>query len=488
VHFVVVSSQHRRRARKAGLATMCALTSCLAPAAASAVSAPASGAHVGSLIGHVTGPTSSTATTTVPVAGVTVTATGPTGVVYTTSTTADGDYDLEQLPAAADYSVTFRAGSQPSQTQTGIAVTAGSVTTAGAELNEPVATVTGVVTGVGRPLDGMPVGLNAPGSTSCASGGICGPTTTSAADGTYVLHIAPGSYELAVQDGSQLIDEAAVDAEAAQVTPIDIHLPAASVPLGTLARHARRDLRWLNAERARAGLPAGVVLNPRWSQECAAHDAYEQANGVLTHTENPQAPGASPGGSWAGLTSVLAQSRWTQEADPWQSAPIHLLQLFSPSLSVIGIDDGGGLQCATTYPGLLRAPVLTDTVFTYPADGTRGVPPSEKAREAPFVPGQFVGIPAGRTTGRDLFVYLNLAGQIGQAQVKVLRATLSVNQRPLAIKWVDNSTRTVGQYLTGAILIPVSPLHVRTTYRASVTVQDRSSTLTHTWSFTTGAR
>jgi hypothetical protein len=52
---------------------------------------------------------------------------------------------------------------------------------------------------------------------------------------------------------------------------------------------------------------------------------------------------------------------------------------------------------------------------------------------------------------------------------------------------VDNSTRTVGRYLTGAILIPVRPLRAHSTYKATVVVQDRSGALAHGWSFTTGA-
>jgi hypothetical protein len=132
--------------------------------------------------------------------------------------------------------------------------------------------------------------------------------------------------------------------------------------------------------------------------------------------------------------------------------------------------------------------VSAETVTTYPADGARGVPPREVAREAPFVPGQFVGLPAGRATGRELFVYLNASGQIGQAQVKVVRASLSQGRHTVDVRWVDNTTRTVGRYLTGAILIPVKPLRGRARYQATVAVQDRAGTLTHSWSFTTARR
>ena len=127
----------------------------------------------------------------------------------------------------------------------------------------------------------------------------------------------------------------------------------------------------------------------------------------------------------------------------------------------------------------------TDTTFTYPGNGVRGVPPSEAAQELPFVPGQFVGIPEGRTTGRELFVYLNRAGQPGQAQVKILSASLRGPRGAVAIRTVDNTTPTIGPYLTGGILIPVKPLAPRTTYTARVAIADGSATIRHTWRFTT---
>ena len=96
---------------------------------------------------------------------------------------------------------------------------------------------------------------------------------------------------------------------------------------------------------------------------------------------------------------------------------------------MIGIDDTAGLDCATTWPGMLRATVATDTILTYPGNGVRGVPPSENAQESPFVPGQFVGIPEGTTAGRELFVYLEKADEVGPASVKILDATLHYGRR-----------------------------------------------------------
>jgi hypothetical protein len=257
------------------------------------------------------------------------------------------------------------------------------------------------------------------------------------------------------------------------------------VPDATVARHAWRDLGWLRAERARDGVPPRIVLNPRWSQECAAHDGYEAAGGVLQSSEDPTAPGASVGGAWAGLNSDLAESRWTRGQTPWEQAPIHLLALLAPSLSVTGIDDSGTLQCAVTFPGMLRHWSRPDAVTTVPAPGATGVPPSELARESPFTPVQFAGLPASRRTGRELFVYLNRTGALGQSPVRITHASLRAPRGRTAVRWVDSATRVVGPYLAGGILIPPRPLRPHTTYRASVTVQDGAATLTRVWRFTT---
>lgn len=356
---------------------------------------------------------------------------------------------------------------------------------------QPGAPGTGSITGVvsqpgGAPLYGTTVGVITAGTT-CPPDYICGPQAVSGPNGRYSLvDVFPGSYELQAFDAGRALDEGTVTVTAGATSTVNVQLPPASVPAGTKAHNAAGDLRYLNALRASVGLPAGIVLNPRWSAECAAHDTYDHDNHILEHPENPKLRGASTGGAWAGLNSILAEYVWTRgNRTPWWTAPIHLIQLFSPSLSVIGIDNTDGFQCATTWPGMLRTPVTRDTIFTYPGNGSRNVPPSENADESPFVPGQFVGIPLGRTAGRELFVYLNQAGATGQAYVRILHATLRRGRRPVAVRWVDNSTKTLGEYLSGGILLPLKPLRGRTRYTTTVTVKDGTGSLTDTWSFTT---
>ena len=443
-------------------------------------------AQAGTLIGRVTAPAAAGAPALLPVADLLVMATGPASIRYTTTTAANGWYDLEQLPPGT-YALTVAEPAPAIGTATASAsVDAGGVATADAQLGAPVATLTGAVTGAhGAPLTGMPVIIGSPEGDACSTSPACGTDTTSGASGRYTVHVPAGTYTLQTSDAGQSTAARTVVARAGAVSDAPIRLPAPPVPAGTTAHQSVPDLRRLNAERAADGLPAGLTLAPRWSAECAAHDDYERVNGVLTSTENPDSPGASVGGAWAGLNSDLAEGRWTRSANPWENAPIHLLALLAPSLSVVGIDNSDGYQCATTYPGLVRAPTTTDRISTYPAAGAQHVAPSEQARESPFVPGQFVGIPSGRTAGRELFVYLNLAHQTGQAPVHVLSAKLTAGGRPVALRWVDSQTPTVGRYLPGAILIPVNPLAPRTRYTASVTVQDRSATLARRWSFTT---
>jgi hypothetical protein len=277
---------------------------------------------------------------------------------------------------------------------------------------------------------------------------------------------------------------------------IDLRAGAAAglaVLLLTLAAPARADvpaqtaLSYLNAQRAAVGLPAGIVEEPAWSLDCALHNTYEMQNGgQLTHQEEPSAPGYTEGGAWAGAHSILsAGSDWTPAANPWEDAPIHLDQLFTPSLAVIGIDDTNGFVCATTWPGMTRPAGSTDTISTYPGDGVQNVPATENASESPFVPGDFVGIPGRTTAGRELFVYLDQAGKQGPAQVTITAASLTGPSGPVEVRWVDNSTQTVGPYLTGGIVLPVAPLTPGATYQATVFVQDGNGTLSHTWSFTT---
>ncbi len=265
-------------------------------------------------------------------------------------------------------------------------------------------------------------------------------------------------------------------------------LLAVSVP--TLARGdatPQADLALLNQERAAWGLPAGITENTTWSADCAAHDNYERQNGgQLTHTEQPGNPGYSAAGAYAGGHSILSGGvPWLAGASPFETAPIHLIQLFTPSLAQVGIDDSSGYVCVTTFPGMTAAPPAQETITTYPGGGTAGFLTAENARESPFVPGDFVGLPAGTTTGREIFVYLDEPGHTGPAQVTIQQASLTAPSGSLPVKTVDNSTGTIGPYLTGGIIIPAQPLPEGVPINASVTLAGANGPVTHAWTFTT---
>lgn len=171
-------------------------------------------------------------------------------------------------------------------------------------------------------------------------------------------------------------------------------------------------------------------------------------------------------------------------------APVHLNQLLTPSLNVIGLDErNDGYGCATTWPGLTGRPAPLGTVFTFPGDGTTDLPPSELAAEVPQTPNEALGI--NNLAGRQLFVYEEGFGDDYDryGRLHVLAASLSSTSGPVAIKWLDQEA-SLGGYLTGAIIVPLHPLEPYTTYTASVTLAEGSygqiPQVTHTWSFTTG--
>ncbi len=262
-------------------------------------------------------------------------------------------------------------------------------------------------------------------------------------------------------------------------------------PPGPPAQHEGELIAWLNQQRTKWGLPGGVINLPLWSQACAAHDAYGARNGILAHAEQANLPGHTAAGAWAGEHAVLAaeSGAWGPDSNPWNDAPIHLNQMMTPDLLYTGLDDSHGYQCLTTWPGMLRPPDPPGTIYTYPGDGTSGIPPAEFAAESPKVPGEEVGVLG--LAGRELFVY-----EQGQAFIRppdVTSASLRSEHGPAEVRWVDGESG-IGNYLTGAILIPVEPLEPWTTYTATVSLGEAPGAgeeplppVSHSWSFTTGA-
>ena len=269
-------------------------------------------------------------------------------------------------------------------------------------------------------------------------------------------------------------------------------LGAFSLPAAARGADAAGAIAALNAQRAANGIPAGIVENPDWSAKCVAHANYLVANGgQLAHAEDPAKPGYSQDGDWAGTNSVLAISRWWDDGtNPFEHAPIHLMQTLTPTLEVTGAGSAGLIGCMTTWPGYTRPAPPAPTLLSYPGDGRVDVPPAETAAEMPFVPGDFAGLPQGTRTGPHLYA---LAWGAGRGRISA--ASLTGPAGPVAVRTVDNTTPELGGYLpSGGIVIPVSPLAARSTYTASVTFAGRrdqsapETVVARTWSFQTAGQ
>ena len=244
----------------------------------------------------------------------------------------------------------------------------------------------------------------------------------------------------------------------------------------------------VNAQREANDLPAGITERPDWSQSCAEHDAYMRQTAGVGHDEDPSLLGYTKAGAWAGNNSVLSDTGdWTITQNPFATAPIHLAQLLSPDLAEMGADQdlSTGYTCATTFPGYTRPAPAQVAGYSYPGDGATGVAASEVAAEAPFTPGEHVGLPAGTETGPYLMAFLNGPSKVDSATISA--ASLTGPDGPVAIERIGSDDRGIRDYLPGpmAFLIPRAPL-ASGTYMASVTFSyGRTSTLV-SFSFTVG--
>jgi hypothetical protein len=268
---------------------------------------------------------------------------------------------------------------------------------------------------------------------------------------------------------------------------------------------AREALAILNAQRAAIGAPP-VSVRADWSAACLAHVHYLAENmsapttvsdAEAEHVETPGAPGYSPQGAWAAANSVLAagDGGWGQaapfaSATPWESAPLHLAQLLAPQLQQIGVataaaPDGDVFSCVTTWPGYGASMPAEDSVLTYPT-GNATIYASERADEAPFTPGDRVGLPDGTVTGPYLYAFA--WGPLTDPRTRVAAASLAGPSGRVNIRVVDFAAAEGYLPPGSALLIPTAPLRAGATYTASVTFGLGAARLSHTWSFHTSGR
>jgi hypothetical protein len=252
---------------------------------------------------------------------------------------------------------------------------------------------------------------------------------------------------------------------------------------------------FMNAQRAANGIPAGITHDPARSEGCRLHNIYGAMNNELTHEEVAGRPGYTEAGKQAGLSSVLYQGdHWTSTSNPFETAPIHLHQLFAPRIDAMGGAENDGFGCATTQGNQNRPEPPANVTYTYPGNGATGWRTSEVANEEPFTPGERVGIPRGARTGPYLYVMFDGPGFFGGESASGTTATLTEPGGPVDIVVVDNKTPGLEGYIPlGAEIIPRQALKAGTTYTATVnsTVsnefapQNPARPFTYTWSFMT---
>jgi hypothetical protein len=241
-------------------------------------------------------------------------------------------------------------------------------------------------------------------------------------------------------------------------------------PTGAAAISGGEIVQRLSQQRQANGIPAGLIERPEWSAACAKHNSYEAQSGEFGHSEDPSSPYYSAEGDWAAHNSVLAWGNRTwADGNPWEQAPIHLIQMLAPALIEMGAAENDGRNCATTWPGYKRSDPAGLTAYSYPGDGVSAVVPTERAAESPFVPGDFVGLPAGTATGRYLLAYL--AG-VSAPDASEVTATASLRNAagPVELRVIDSTNPQIGSYMPrpSAFLIPVQPLQPLTGYEAVV--------------------
>jgi hypothetical protein len=253
-------------------------------------------------------------------------------------------------------------------------------------------------------------------------------------------------------------------------------------PSGAQALSGPAAIAALNAQRAANGIPADLVERREWTAACRAHNHYMQLNNVFDPVEDRHRRGYTNVGAWAGTHGVLAWGTWTAGRNPWENAPLGLMPLLSPLLTQLGISSSYQHVCATTTPGYQRPAPRSPVLYSYPGDGAAGVAYKQWSYGLPVTPGDFVGLPAGFTTGPNLLVMADIGGT-----ARMAGASLVGPSGPVAIRTVDNTVDGLGSYLpTGGVIIPAEPLAPGAAYRAEATMVIGGVTLSRAWTFTTG--
>ncbi len=116
------------------------------------------------------------------------------------------------------------------------------------------------------------------------------------------------------------------------------------------------------------------------------------------------------GGELARVLSPFVYA-WGATSSPWDEAPLHQQAMYNPTYTRAGDVDRDGQACM----GLgapVEEPALPAFFSWVSASGPQDVPTSEVvSHEGPFAPQQLVGIPQGKPTGEQIFVYAEGMGE-----------------------------------------------------------------------------
>lgn len=246
----------------------------------------------------------------------------------------------------------------------------------------------------------------------------------------------------------------------------------------------------VNYERQMAGL-SSLKEDPALSRSCQLHARYMAGNDLLTHVEQSGNAFFTADGAWAGTHSVLARNSAGFYGNPWKDAPFHEFQAFHPWLRTTGVGTAGNYACMVTLGERDAANPAEIKLQTVPGPGQFS-PPAQIAREAPFVPGDEVGLPEGTKTGPHIYVYAVGPERFEKVYVQAATLTAADDGSQVALRWVDAGSPRSGRYLDGGvILIPEVPLRPETTYtiRIEAATQNNEGSrllISRTSSFITG--
>lgn len=248
---------------------------------------------------------------------------------------------------------------------------------------------------------------------------------------------------------------------------------------------------YYNQLRSANGIPGDLALDQGNSADCALHDHYAAVNGndyPNPHQETPGKPAYTTGGDWAARNSELAggsglTSAFAPFADghpewnaPFVGAPFHLMGLLNPANTTVWGADSEGQLCIGESGA--RPVPATDTVYSFPGNGTSVAWAEPNPNEYPTSPETVAGMPASAVAGPALMAYWRGPSDGSNPPLDVLSAaTLTGPGGQLPVDIVSNQQSDLVPSGAGFV-IPSSPLVPGAHYTVSVTFSTAADAFT----------